>query len=80
MRSELRRQIRTTISVVHITIQLILIWIIFDTKADYVPNSEAIELSIVYELLTIFIVMVGVFAIHFSLMKLFSNSHHSHSK
>ena len=78
MKSEVRHNLRTVISAVHIITQLVLLWLVFDSGASIRISTDTAKIAELYYLMSLFARMVAVFAIQFSLMKLLSNSHHSH--
>lgn len=80
MTREARTNVRTTISVLHIIVQLILIWNVFESGADLRVSSAALEMTSLYHMMSLIARSFMAFAIQYSLMKLFSNSHLSHSK
>jgi uncharacterized membrane protein len=80
MNRDARTNLRTTISVLHIIIQLVLLWFVFDSGANIKVSNEAVEIAGLYHMMSLIARSFMVFAVQYSLMKLFSISHHSHSK
>ncbi len=80
MGREARKKLRIAISVVHIFFQVIFLWLLFDTGADLKVSSTEVEISALYQMLSLFTRSVILFAVQYSLMKMFAESHHVHMK
>lgn len=72
MKHDTRRSLRILITLLHLIIQLILLWLFFDMLGTKEITTDAERLEGIYRALTQLGLMIGAFASYFSIMKLLS--------
>ncbi len=78
MSREARHALRTVISIIHIIIQVVLFLFVVELGAEARLGSKATEIAQLNSLVGYLAMMIAVYAIQYSAMKLLEKSHNVH--
>lgn len=77
MKREARRGLRLAIGILHILVQLVLLWYVAEAVSELRFAKQSANLTSIHRLLGYVAMMLGAFFIQYSAMKMLSRTHHT---